>query len=664
MAERSARCIAVVGHSSTGKTTLTERLLVAAKAIHEPGTIDKGNTVCDSDPIEKERQVSINSAVTHCSHAGTEINIIDTPGYSDFLPAAVGPLAVSDLALVTVSASEGIQLGTRRTWAMAEGLPRAVAITKADAPGAEFGPIVDALKEAFGVEVAPCVVPAPDDPAKVVNLLGEGDVAGDLEELRGALIESVISSDDDLLERYLGDEKIGADEIEGAFGDALVAGTVVPVFWTSAEKGLGLGELLDFFAKYVPDVGKIQRRVVDGEEIKREAIDPSGAFTAHVFKVMTDDYVGKVSFFRALGGKLNAGDTVTLLPDGGSVKVGKLHRYQGGGRPEDVSSAATGDVVATSKIDEIGLGATLSGGKGKAFAPLELAEPMVSAAVSPVKSGDETKMTEALRKLAAEDPGFKAGLVPQTKEMVMSGMSQLHLDIQLQRLKDRYGVEVVPRPPKIAYLETISKECSTRYRHKKQTGGAGQFAECEIILEPNERGAGYEFLDEIRSGTISQPFRQSVDKGVRAAMAEGVIAGYPVVDVKLRLVDGKEHPVDSKDIAFQIAGRMAFREAVQKGAPVLLEPIVIMEVAVPAQFMGDITGDISGKRGRVTGMESVGDLQVIKVQVPAAEVQRYSTDLKAITGGEGSYTMSFSHYDPIPQQVSQGVIQRAKKEKA
>jgi len=356
---------------------------------------------------------------------------------------------------------------------------------------------------------------------------------------------------------------------------------------------------------------------------------------------------------------------VTLLPAGKSVRIAKLHRYQGGGRPEDVQSAAAGDIVATSKVDEITLGDTLAGADSvKPFAPLRLPTPMVSLAVSAAKTGEETKMTDSLRKLMAEDPGFKAGLVAQTKEMVMSGMSTLHLEIQLQRLRDRYKVEVISRPPRIPYLETITKRSSVRYRHKKQTGGAGQFAECEFTIEPNERGKGYEYLDEVRGGTISQPFRASVDKGVQTAMAEGVIAGYPVIDVKLHLTDGKEHPVDSKDIAFQIAGRMGFREAVQKAGAVLLEPIVVLEVSVPTSFMGDIMSDIAGKRGRVTGTESAGDLQVVKALVPSAEVQRYSTDLKSITGGQGAYTLSFSHYDVVPTHLAQAIVEKSKAEKA
>ena len=384
-----------------------------------------------------------------------------------------------------------------------------------------------------------------------------------------------------------------------------------------------------------------------------------GPLEAQVFKIISDEFVGKVSFFRVYSGAIRAGETVTLTQSGRSVKVPKLFRAQGKDQRE-VNEAGPGDIVATAKVEEFRVGDTLAASKNQnSFVVPRYPIPMVSRAVEPKSRGDEAKISESLRRLAEADPTFQVEMNPQTKELVISGIGEQHIGLMLNRLQRR-GVEVTTKVPKIAYRETISSKADIRYRHKKQTGGAGQFAECAIRVEPTPRGNGYEFVDKIFGGVISQPFRQSVDRGIQDKMAEGVLTDFPVVDIKVELYDGKEHPVDSKDIAFQIAGREAIKEAVQQATPVLLEPIVKLEVTVPSKYMGDITGDISSRRGRVSGIDSVGNLQVVRSEVPLAEVQNYSAFLQSVTGGEGLYVIEFLRYEVLPQHLMQTVVAAAK----
>jgi elongation factor G len=667
------RNVAFVGHSSSGKTMLAEAMLLKGGALNRLGKISDGTTTSDFDADEKEVQKSLYSSLLHVTWRGREINIIDTPGSADFVGHVYGALSVAELALISVNASYGIEIGTRKAWDLArqQGCACMFVITRMDAETAQFDDVVVSLQATFGPECTPLVIPigSGNSFTGVVNLLHPSAVPDTLrdtvEERRGILMESVISGDDILLERYLEGETIAPEELEHVFTQVLVKRTLVPIVCCAAEQDKGVDTLLDIISAFAPSPAYAKKQIYTEEGITDHTIDLDGPLEAQVFKVMSDEFVGKVSFIRVYAGTLRGGDTVFVPNTGKSVKIPKLFRLQGKDQQE-VSEAEAGAIVVTAKVEELRVGDTVGATKAqKRFVIPSYPVPMVSRAVTPKSRGDEGKISEGLRRLAEEDPTFRIDMNQQTKELVISGIGEQHINLMLNRLLRR-GVQVTTKLPKIAYRETIAGKADVRYRHKKQTGGAGQFAECAIRIEPNERGAGYEFLDKIFGGVISHPFRQSVDKGIQDKMTEGVLAGYPVVDVKVELYDGKEHPVDSKDIAFQIAGREALKEAVIKASPVLLEPIVKMEVVVPSKYMGDVTGDISGRRGRVIGMDSLSDLQVVKAEVPLSEIQQYSSYLKSVTGGEGTYSVEFLRYEILPAHLTQGVIAggRAEQEEA
>jgi elongation factor G len=664
------RNVALVGHSGSGKTMLAEAMLLKGGVLSRLGKVSDGTTTSDFDVDEKEAHKSFYASVLHTTWQGRDVNIIDTPGSADFLAQVYGALSVVELALITVNAASGIEIGTRKAWELAQqqGCACMFVVTRMDVATAQYDEIVTSLQATFGPECTPVMVPigAGSNFAGVVNLLHPTTVPEALrdtvEERRGTLMESVISGDDALLERYLEGETILPQELERVFPQVLVDRAIVPVLCCAAEQDKGLTELLDFLTAFAPSPAYAKKQVMSEAGAQDHHVDLGGPLEAQVFKVMSDEFVGKVSFIRVYTGTLTAGETVLIANSGRAVKIPKLFRPQGK-EQQEVNEAEAGAIVATAKVEDLHTGDTLVATKGqKSFICAPYPVPMVSRAVTPKSRGDEAKISEGLRRLAEEDPTFQVTMNPQTKELVISGIGEQHINLMLNRLLRR-GVQVTTKLPKIAYRETIAGKADIRYRHKKQTGGAGQFAECAIRIEPNPRGAGYEFIDKIFGGVISQPFRQSVDKGIQDKMMEGVLANYPVVDVKVELYDGKEHPVDSKDIAFQIAGREAMKEAVLKASPVLLEPIVKMEVVVPSKYMGDVTGDISSRRGRVIGMDSLGDLQVVKAEIPLAEIQQYSSFLKSITGGEGSYSVEFLRYEVLPSHLTQTVITSAKGEK-
>lgn len=666
----SIRNISLVGHSGSGKTMLAEAMLLKGGEISRLGRVSDGTTASDFDIDEKEGKKSVYSSVLHTTWKGRDINILDTPGSADFIGQIYGALSVTELALITVNAVAGIEVGTRKAWELVkqQGCACMFVITRMDAENARFDEVVAALQDTFGTSCTPLMLPVGSGNAfsGVVNLLHPHNVPESMQEVveaqRGVLMESLISGDDALLERYLEGESIAPAELERVFSPVLAERTIIPILCCAAEQDKGVQELLDIIASYAPSPACVKKYICnDLGEISDHTIHLDGPMEAQVFKVMSDEFVGKISYIRVLGGVLKSGDTVVLANSGRPVKIPKLFRPQGKDQKE-INEAEAGAIVATAKVEEFHVGATLVATKDqKPFVMPPYPLPMVSRAVEPKTRGDEAKISEGLRRLADADPTFQVEMNPQTKELVILGIGEQHIGLMLNRLQRR-GVQVSTKLPKIAYRETISGKADIRYRHKKQTGGAGQFAECAIRIEPNNRGSGYEFIDKIFGGVISQPFRQSVDKGIQDKMVEGIIAGYPVVDIKIELYDGKEHPVDSKDIAFQIAGREAVKEAVMKASPVLLEPIVKMEVSVPSKYMGDVTGDISSRRGRVSGMESIGDVQIVRAEVPLAEVQQYSAFLQSVTGGEGSYSIEFLRYEVLPQHLMQSVVVNSKHE--
>lgn len=657
------RNVALAGHSGSGKTMLAEAMLLKGGVLNRLGVIEDGSTASDFDIDEREAEKSYFASVLHTPWKGRDLNIIDTPGSSDFIGQVYGALSVVELVLITVNAAAGIEMGTRKAWDLAKQQRRPVmfVLTRMDVEQADFDGVVSALQESFGAACSPIMMPIGSGSGfeGVVNLLHPERVPealqDDVEERRGELMESVISGDDDLLERYLDGEEIAPAELEQVFTKVLVDGSIVPILCCAAEQDKGVGELLDILAGYAPGPAYAKKQVIGESGVEDDEIVLDGPLKAEVFRMMSDDFVGKVSYIRVYSGTLKGGESVIQAGSGRSVRLGKLFRPQGK-EQKDVNEAGPGSIVATAKVEELQIGDTLVGDKTAApFVTPHYPLPMVSRAVSPKSRGDEAKISENLRRLAEADPTFQIEMNPQTKELVISGIGEQHIMLILNRLQRR-GVEVTTKLPRIAYRETIAGKSEVRYRHKKQTGGAGQFAECAIRIEPSERGAGYEFIDKIFGGVISQPFRQSVDRGIQEKMVEGIMAGYPVVDLKVELFDGKEHPVDSKDIAFQIAGREAIKEAVMKASPVLLEPIVKLEVVVPSKYMGDITGDISSRRGRVIGMDSMGELQVVHAEVPYAEVQQYSAHLQSVTGGEGSYSIEFLRDEIMPSHLAESVI--------
>jgi elongation factor G len=669
---KDVRNVAFVGHGHAGKTTLVESMLFKSGGTKRLGKVEDGTSLLDFEPEEKERKSTIDSAVAHCSFGGAEINVIDTPGYPDFIGQVVGALRAVEAAVICVNAGAGIAVNTRKTWELAtrEGLAKAIVITHADGENVKLGEVLTNIIETFGPQCVPAFVPIGEGPSykgAVGVLSPSGPLAasaGDaLSEATERFLETAVEVDDALLEKYLEGQKPSPEDVKRVTALAIARGKIVPILYTAAPKEMGVEDILSFVATYFPSpLAGVRRRTLAADGTPGPELDPNPAapLAAQVFKTTWDPIAGKETFVRIFQGTL-VSDTTFFNPRvGKSERVGHLLRPMGK-ETAAIPKGAPGDIVALGKVESLHIGDSITDEKHPVkIAGLDYPKPMVSLAVEPKKRGDEQKIGTAMAKLTDEDPCFQTRRDAQTKELVMSGVSNLHLDVYMHRIKRRFDVEVVTHPPRIPYLETIMGTGDARYRHKKQTGGAGQFAEVALKIEPLERGKGFEFANEIFGGAISQPFVASTEKGVRQVLDKGAIAGYPVVDIKATVYDGKEHPVDSKDIAFQVAGRNAFREAMRTAKPVLLEPVVIIEITVPSRFMGDITGDLNGRRGRIVGMDTQGNLQIIKAQVPHSEVMNYSTELRSLTGGEGSYSLEFSHYDVVPGRIADAIIARAK----
>ncbi len=666
------RNVALVGHVQGGKTQVAEAMLHKAGLTTRLGSSDEGNTVSDFEPEEKERQGSIFTSLLNLEWKDKHFNLLDTPGYGDFLGQALWAMAAADTAVVVMSAAVGVDIHTRRLFRAAGdyGLARLVVINKADAENVDLAAVVGQVQEALGSACKVLTVPVGQsaDFSGVVDAFANesGEALMDVASAHGEVVESIIEADDQLMERYLGEEEISAEELAGAFTKALNEGTLVPILFASARNELGVEELMDVLASFAPSPSEARPRTArkgsgeEAEEVTLQA-DPSGPFCAQVFKVVSDPYVGKVSYLRVFSGRLEADGSARIGDDRRDTRFPQLVRAQGKDT-EPVEAAVAGDIVGVAKIADLEIGSTVSAGSDPLLVPpIELPVPMFSLALQPKSRGDEQKLSEALAKLTEEDPTLETSRDRQTNELVLSGYGDIHLQSSLARLKRRYQVEVDTKPPKIPYRETITGKAEGHYRHKKQTGGAGQFGEVFLRVEPMERDSGYEFVDEIFGGAIPKPFLPAVEKGVVEAMEEGVIAGYPFQDARVIVYDGKHHPVDSKEIAFKIAGRNAFRDAVEKAKPVILEPYVNMAITVPDQFLGDITGDLNSRRGRIQGMEAgAGGAQTIHAQVPLAEVAQYNTQLRSITGGQGAYTMEFTHYEPVPGNVQQQIVEASK----
>ena len=661
------RNVALVGHGAAGKTTLAEALLAHAGVIGAPGSVMKGTSVCDFEPQEKEHRHSLYSAVASFDHGSRHVNLVDTPGYPDFLGRALPILAAVETAAVVVDARQGIQMVTRRMMEAAaqRGLARMVVVNKIDADEVDPESLLASLVEAFGSECLPINLPADGGRSVVDCFFAPGDGPTDfssVDETHTRIVDQVVEVDEALMELYLEQgEELEADKLHDAFEKALREGHLIPVCFTSAETGAGVPELAAVIEKVMPSPPEANRppfRDAAGEPAE-VAPEPGGAVLAHVFKVSIDAFVGRLGVFRIHRGTVTKDSQLHIGDARKPVKVGHLFALQGKDHVE-IGAGIPGDICAVAKIDEVVYDVVMHAAPddaGLALAAPDLPAPMLGLAISARTRGDEQKLGDALSKLAAEDPCLAIEHNAIFNETVLRGLGDLHLRMVLEKMKDRYNVEVDTRPPKIAYRETIRKPAEGHHRHKKQTGGAGQFGEVYLRVEPLARGAGFEFVDAVVGGVIPHQFIPAVEKGVRQVLATGAVAGYPIHDVRVTVYDGKHHSVDSKEVAFVTAGKKAFVDAVVKASPIVLEPIVDIHVTVPQENMGDVTGDLSSKRGRISGTEAMsGGMVVVSGRAPLSELGSYQSELKSVTGGAGSYAMELSHYDPVPANIQQQLV--------
>lgn len=674
------RNILLVGHHAGGKTTLADAMLFEAGAVTRKGSAADGSSFSDFEKEEKEHKHSIYSAILHLDFSGKRINLIDAPGAPDLIGPAIACLPAVETVVVVVNAQNGVEVVTRRMMEAARerNLPRAIVVNKCDLPDNKLATLIQQIRDAFGSECLPVNLPV-GNAKKIVDCLlnkeGDSDI-GTVSAAHSAILDQIVELDENLMEKYLGGEEPNFDALHDPFELAMNQAHLVPILFTDARTGLGVRELLEFIGRWFPSpLEGNPRKFLSGsgpgdKENERAFVyenDPAKPLLAHVFKVATDPFIGKLAIFRIHQGKVTGQSQVYIGHNKKTVKLGHLFHLQGKEHKE-VDLIIAGDIGAVAKIDEIHTGDVLHVDHSLDsvhLKPLSYPMPMFGLAIIPVTHGDEQKISVQLHKLVEEDPTFQWGTDRQTHEMVIHGLGELHLRTVLERLKNR-GILVETKPPKIAYKETITAIAEGHYRHKKQSGGSGQFGEVFLRVEPlngdsiaasKNGGPGFEFVDEIVGGTIPGQFLPAIEKGVRELLDIGVIAGYPVQDVRVVVFDGKHHAVDSKEIAFKAAGKYAFKDAFLKAHPSLLEPMVHMEVTVPEGHLGTVTGDLSGKRGRILGTDSLpGGMAVVKAQAPLAEVMQYQSQLKSVTGGQGSFVMEFSHYEPVPPHVQSQVM--------
>ncbi len=666
------RNIVFLGHGGSGKTSLAEAMLHKTGATNRLGSVDDKTSICDYYDEEKEHQHSIQSAIVNIRHAGKLINIIDTPGYPDFIGPSIKSIPAAETAIIVISAAAGIETNTRKMAELAAkaDIPRIIVINKMDAENVSLPELIKNIQATFGMQCRCANLPGADK-ASIIDCIknesGDSPLM-DVAQAHTDLIESAIEADDDLMVSYLGEEEITAEKIASVFVEALKAGTLIPIVFTNARKGTGIQELLEIIVNYTPSPGQAKPTVLkDGDSSTELSPNPAGPLAGLVFRIGFDPRSNmKYSTIRIFSGTIKADTNLLRNNEKKSIRPGHILKSQGGENKE-IEAGVAGDIITLAKVEELRTGDLIHDGKvsGKFEMPAA-PEPMFSLALEPATRGDEQKIGTALEKLCEEDPCFKITRDTQTKELVANGLGDLHLRIMLEKMKSRYKLSVTTKEPKIPYRETITAKAEGHYRHKKQTGGAGQFGEVYLRVEPAERNSdpSLQYSWDIFGGSIPGQFEPAIAKGVNDVMQTGVVAGFPLQDVKVSVYDGKHHPVDSKEVAFRAAGKGAFTDAIQKAKAVLLEPIVDMEVTVPAENMGDIAGDLASKRGRVMGQDMLpGNYIVVKAQVPLSEVTQYNSQLKSVTGGRGSYSMTLSHYEIVPPNVQQQIIAQYAKKK-
>ena len=675
------RNVVLLGHGSAGKTMLTEAMLLASGATNRMGRVEDGTTVADSDEEEIDRQISLSLALVPVEWKDCKLNLLDTPGYTDFVGEVKSAIRAADLALVVVDAVAGVQVGTELVWNFIEeqGLPHMVVVNKMNRDNTDLARTLEALREHFEGNFVPLNLPVGAeenlegvvDLVKMQALMGtEGksvDVPADLvdraAEAQIEAVEAAAEADDELIMKYLEGEELTEAEIIQGMRLATINGTVIPVVVTAATANLGVRALMDALVAYAPspaDLGATTAQGPAGEEqIEPNELAPLAAL---VFKTAADPYVGKLTYFRVYGGMMRSNSIVYNSRAAADERLGQLHVMRGK-EQIPVEHLRAGDIGAVAKLNETATGDTLCD-KGH---PLSLPGPafpsaLFAVAVRPTSKADQAKLAPTLTRICEEDPTLRWHQEPITRETILEGMGEAHVDIALRRMQNRFDVGIETSTPKVPYRETITRIHGDSYRHKKQTGGAGQFAEVHMRLEPLPRDTGYEFEWKVFGGRISRSFESSIQKGIKQVMTQGAIAGYPVVDVRAAVYDGKEHPVDSKDIAFQIAGREAFKKVMMEAGPVLLEPIHEVVITVPEEYTGDIIGDLNTKRARMQGMDQRGGKTITKALVPLAEMQRYATDLRSLTQGRGVFTMELDHYEQVPSHLTREIVEAHQRE--
>ncbi|HZP58658.1 MAG TPA: elongation factor G [Dehalococcoidia bacterium] len=674
------RNLVLLGHGGTGKTSLAEAAAFASGAISRLGRVDDGTTVSDFEPDEQKRKISLSLALVPCEWANHKINLIDCPGYADFVAEVRSGIAAADLGVIVVDAVSGLQVGTEQAWQNADRarLPRVIFINRMDRENANFQQALDQLQARYGKKVAPLQLPigAQDSFSGVVDLLqnkayaGEkgaaAEVPGDMQAAvaaaREQLIEAVCEADDDVMARYLEGEELSADELTGALRKGIAAGVTYPVFVGSAAKNIGVTAFLDAIVADGPSPADVAPRIAraDGGEEPLKA-DPAGPLAALVFKTSADPFVGKLTYLRVVSGTLKADSHVWNANHNVDERIGQIIILRG--KTQDhVTALAAGDIGAVAKLAHTVTGDTLCQKDRAVTLPgIEFPRPPYNVAVTPKGKADIDKLGPALQRIAEEDPSLVVRRDETTGETIISGMGDAHVEVAAERMKRKFGVDVDLHAPKVPYRETVTSSVDSEYIHKKQTGGHGQYARVNIKVEPN-KGGGFEFVDKVVGGAVPRNYIPAVEKGVQEALHEGALAHFPMVDIRVTLFDGKDHPVDSSEMAFKIAGSQALKQGALKANPVLLEPIVSMKIRVPESNTGDVMSDLNGKRAKVHGMTPEdGGMTVIDAEAPLAEVLRYATDLRSITQGRGSFEMEFDHYEEVPQHLAQKVIAEAQK---
>ncbi|HOZ62265.1 MAG: elongation factor G [Smithellaceae bacterium] len=685
---KSLRNLAIVGHGGTGKTSLCESFLFISGKNERLGRVDDGTSTMDYEPEEQKRRISISSSINFVEWNKYKINIIDTPGDSNFTYDIKCSMSVVENALVVIDAVGGVEFQTQKVWEYADGfnLPRIVFINRLDRERADFSAALASIKNKFSKKVTPVCLPIgkEDKFNGIVDLIsskaylfsdnkGAGkatdipaDMADEAKNMRNAMVEDIAETDDDLMNKYLEAGELTAEEIKQGLRKGVTSGNLIPVVCGSAIKGIGISLLLDLIVDSMAspvDRGAIKGKKPGGDAAAERKTSEDEPFSAIVFKTIADPYAGRLTLFRVYSGKLNPDSSIYNSTKKISEKFGNIFFLEGKNqKPAEV--LIPGDIAGVAKLKETVTGDTLCNEKAPIiFEKVEVPPPIMSFAIEPKSRGDEEKIASSLHRLTEEDPTIVFSRDLQTKEMILSGMGQVHIEVNIEKMKRKFGVEVNLHTPKVPYKETIKGKTNVQGKYKKQSGGRGQFGDCWIDIEPLPRGTGFEFADKIVGGVIPQQYRPAVEKGIVEAAAEGVLAGYPVVDFKISLVDGSYHTVDSSEMAFKIAGSMAFKKGVMQCQPILLEPIVNIDIEIPEEYMGDVIGDLNSRRGRVLGMDTKGTNQVIKGQVPLAEILKYAPDLRSMTSGRGNFTYTHSHYEEVPSFIAEKIIAAAKKDK-